>query len=181
MSAQQSERGRTILIIAGVGLMAYGAWALAGQSGLVPAWLYRNWSELRGGLGLILVGAIVIYFSRGGLKSPAPGARLYRTREDKWVAGVLGGLGRYFGIEPTLLRLLFIVLVALGAGWPVVGYIVMAILVPKEPEGAAIPVVPAPSAPPVEPVPESLAPPVEPVSEPPSPAEAGDASDEAEK
>src|SRR3972149_3655691 len=36
--------------------------------------------------------------------------RLYRSREDRWIAGVGGGLARYFGMDPTPLRLGFILL-----------------------------------------------------------------------
>ncbi|EKN67719.1 phage shock protein C (PspC) family protein [Schinkia azotoformans MEV2011] len=36
--------------------------------------------------------------------------RLYRSRSNKKVAGILGGLGQYFGIDPTILRVLFILL-----------------------------------------------------------------------
>jgi phage shock protein C len=151
---QNSDRGRNVLLVIGAAIMFFGVWALIGQAGFVPAWLTSNWNELRGGLVLIAIGGIVIWASRGGLRAPTAGAQLYRTREDKWVAGVLGGLGRYFGIEPTLLRLVFLALVLLGVGWPVIGYIVLAIFVPKEPEGYVMPVAAAPpTAPPAPPAP----------------------------
>jgi phage shock protein C len=167
---QNSDRGRNVLLVIGAAIMFFGVWALIGQAGFVPAWLTSNWNELRGGLVLIAIGGIVIWASRGGLRAPAAGAQLYRTRGDKWVAGVLGGLGRYFGIEPTLLRLVFLALVLLGVGWPVIGYIVLAIFVPKEPEGYVSPVAVAPPiAPPATPV----APPAP--QAPPAPAPVPDA------
>lgn len=58
--------------------------------------------------------------------------RLYRSREDRLIAGVCGGLGDYFHLDPTLLRLLFVVgFFATGSGllW---GYLIMMIIVPEE-------------------------------------------------
>ncbi|RPI23076.1 MAG: PspC domain-containing protein, partial [Chloroflexota bacterium] len=42
--------------------------------------------------------------------------RLYRTRTGRIVGGVCGGLGEFFGIDPTLIRLLFVFGVLLGWG-----------------------------------------------------------------
>lgn len=142
MDSKQSDGGRTILVVVGVALMAFGAWALAGRAGLIPVWLTSNWEQLRGGVSLILLGGLVIWLARGGFRPPAAGTRLYRTREDRWIAGVLGGLARYFGIDATLLRLLVIALAVLGEGWVVGPYILMAILVPKEPQTTAAPAPP---------------------------------------
>jgi phage shock protein PspC (stress-responsive transcriptional regulator) len=142
MSPESDDRGRNLLVIIGAAIMVFGAWALMGAVGFIPRWLTENWNDMRGGLALIAVGGLVIWASSGGLRAPSRGAKLYRTREDKWVAGVLGGLARYFGMEPTLLRLVFLALVLLGVGWPVIGYIVLAVFVPKEPTGYA-PDVPA--------------------------------------
>jgi len=61
--------------------------------------------------------------------------RLYRSREDRMVAGVCGGLGEYLGIDPTIVRLIF-ALTFLFAGGGLVIYIVMALLVPEEPLGS---------------------------------------------
>jgi phage shock protein C len=62
--------------------------------------------------------------------------RLYRSRGDKMVAGVAGGLGQYFNIDPVLVRLAFVALTFWGCiGLPL--YIVLAIVVPKRPLGEA--------------------------------------------
>ena len=42
--------------------------------------------------------------------------RLYRSIEDRKVAGVAGGLGAYFNIDPLLLRLIFVILTIAGGG-----------------------------------------------------------------
>lgn len=60
-------------------------------------------------------------------------ARLYRSRYDRMFAGVCGGLGHYLGIDPTIIRLLF-VLLALANGAGVLIYILMMIVVPENPD-----------------------------------------------
>jgi phage shock protein C len=59
--------------------------------------------------------------------------RLYRSRTDSMIAGVCGGLAEYFNIDPTLVRLAFVVVLLLG-GSAVLIYIIMWIVVPLEPE-----------------------------------------------
>ena len=58
--------------------------------------------------------------------------RLFRSRDDRMIAGVCGGIAEYFGIDPTLVRLLFV----FGALGTVSGlfwaYVVMMIIVPEE-------------------------------------------------
>jgi phage shock protein C len=62
--------------------------------------------------------------------------RLYRSRTDRKLAGVCGGLAQYFNTDATLIRVLFVVLALLG-GPGLVIYLLMWILVPEEPEDAA--------------------------------------------
>lgn len=60
--------------------------------------------------------------------------KLYRSRKQKVVAGVCGGLGEYFEIDPILFRLAFIVLTVID-GVGILAYIVFALVVPKSPVG----------------------------------------------
>lgn len=60
--------------------------------------------------------------------------RLYRSNTDSVVAGVAGGLGEYFAIDPIWIRIGF-VLLTIGGGAGVLIYLVMWLLVPKAPEG----------------------------------------------
>lgn len=60
--------------------------------------------------------------------------RLYRSRSNRMVAGVAAGLADYFNIDPTIVRLVF-VLFALTGGPGLILYIIMAIVVPEEPYG----------------------------------------------
>ncbi len=49
-----------------------------------------------------------------------------------------GGLGKYLGIDPTLLRLLVALLVVLGIGSGILIYFILMIIIPMEPETPAI-------------------------------------------
>ena len=57
--------------------------------------------------------------------------RLYRSRTNKTLGGVCGGLGDYFSIDPILFRLAFILLVLL-AGTGVLAYLILWLVVPEE-------------------------------------------------
>jgi len=62
--------------------------------------------------------------------------RLYRSHRDKMIAGVCGGVAEYLNVDPTLVRLGFVVLALInGAG--ILLYLVMAIVVPMAPLGIA--------------------------------------------
>ena len=59
--------------------------------------------------------------------------RLYRSRSERWLAGVCGGIGDYFDIDATVIRILF-VLFALVFGSGLLFYLILWILIPLEPE-----------------------------------------------
>ena len=59
--------------------------------------------------------------------------RLYRSRKNRQVAGVCGGIADYLAIDPTLVRL-FWALFALAGGPGIILYIVLAAIMPEEPE-----------------------------------------------
>jgi len=62
--------------------------------------------------------------------------RLYRSRKERMIGGVCGGLAHYFGIDPTLVRLLF-VLGLFAVGGTFWAYIIMMIVIPEEPTPSA--------------------------------------------
>jgi len=61
--------------------------------------------------------------------------RLYRSREDRMLAGVAGGVAETVDADPSLIRIVWAVLVFLTGGLALLVYIVMAIVVPERPEG----------------------------------------------
>lgn len=58
--------------------------------------------------------------------------QLYRSKDDRWLAGVCGGLGKYFNIDPTIVRVLFI-LFAAAVGGGILIYLILWIVIPEEP------------------------------------------------
>ena len=58
--------------------------------------------------------------------------RLFKSSTNRVLFGVCGGLGEYFNIDPTIVRLLFILLV-FGAGSGLAIYFVAALIMPDEP------------------------------------------------
>ena len=65
--------------------------------------------------------------------------KLYRSRENRMIGGVCGGLGEYFDIDPTLVRVLFILGAFLGIpGALVLIYLIMLIVVPQETPAAPV-------------------------------------------
>jgi phage shock protein PspC (stress-responsive transcriptional regulator) len=58
--------------------------------------------------------------------------RLYKSRDNKVIDGVCGGLGEYFGIDPIIIRLLWVVAIFVG-GTGVLAYIIAMIIIPEAP------------------------------------------------
>lgn len=59
--------------------------------------------------------------------------RLYRSRDDRFLAGVAGGLADHYDLDPSLVRVAWAVVAVLSGGLGILVYIVMAIVVPLEP------------------------------------------------
>ena len=59
------------------------------------------------------------------------GMKLYRSRKNRMLCGVCGGIGEYLNIDPTLVRLLAVLLGCSGTG--ILVYIIAAIIIPDSP------------------------------------------------
>jgi len=58
--------------------------------------------------------------------------KLYRSRDERMIAGICGGLSEYFNIDPVIVRILFVFFALMG-GPGLIVYIIMLIVVPEEP------------------------------------------------
>jgi phage shock protein C len=58
--------------------------------------------------------------------------RLYRSRTDRYIGGVCGGLGEYLSIDPTIIRIIYI-LFALTGGSGIFIYLILLLVIPEEP------------------------------------------------
>jgi len=163
----------------GIALIVVGVWALLVATGIISAAMLELLGRSIGALAIIGLGVAVLVAARRtpSFAWPARGTRLYRSRSDRWIGGVIGGLGAYFGVDPVALRIVTVLLALVGLGSLVVAYIVMWIVVPEEPllpKAGAAPAPapwPTPSTPPAAPAPtEPPAPPVPSTQyEPPAP------------
>ena len=62
--------------------------------------------------------------------------RLYRNQSEKMIAGVCSGLGDYMGLDPTVVRLIFILLFIMG-GQGLLVYLILWLIMPLAPEEIA--------------------------------------------
>jgi phage shock protein C len=83
--------------------------------------------------------------------------QLYRSRTNRMFAGICGGLGEYFNMDPTIFRLLFVFGVIFGFGSLLIVYLVMLIVIPEAPLES----LPAAPVEPPAPEPQVPEPPVE--------------------
>jgi len=148
----------------GILLVVVGALWLMGNLG-VPIW-YHWWAfPLHIGVPVLLILAGVAFLlggrsyvsaqpapveSSAGQTSDVPPSsgtasagpeRLYRSRTDKKVMGVCGGIGAHVNVDPVIIRLLFVAGALASCGVFVILYIIMGIIIPQEPAVVSAPVV----------------------------------------
>jgi phage shock protein C len=60
--------------------------------------------------------------------------RLYRSRDDRMIAGACAGLAEYIGVDPTIVRLLFVLGLFVGGAtfW---AYLIMMLIIPEKSQG----------------------------------------------
>ena len=128
-----------LLIIIGVGL-------LLKQFGFFH--YFNFWSvpwQLIWAIFLILVGIFLLYnresvryFKKADAEDEEESgyekqAQIYRSRENRMLSGVCGGLAEYFNIDPTIVRLVYLFLTLASVGIGVIAYIIMVIVFPEKP------------------------------------------------
>ena len=59
--------------------------------------------------------------------------RLYRSKKERMIAGVCGGIAEYFNVDPTLIRLIWVATLFMG-GTGIIAYIIAWIIIPKNPK-----------------------------------------------
>ncbi len=57
---------------------------------------------------------------------------LYRSRRQRMIGGICGGLAEYFDVDPTIVRIVMVLLALIG-GWGIVAYIISLIIIPEHP------------------------------------------------
>ncbi len=59
--------------------------------------------------------------------------RLFRSRTDRMLAGICGGIAQYANIDPTVVRVLAVIMGSMG-GFGLIAYIVLIFVIPENPE-----------------------------------------------
>jgi phage shock protein C len=62
--------------------------------------------------------------------------KLYRSRTNRMVSGLCGGLGEYIGLDPTIVRVIVTILTIVFAGVPAGIYLILIMVIPEEPKPA---------------------------------------------
>jgi phage shock protein C len=71
--------------------------------------------------------------------APPPARKLTRSRKHKMIAGVCGGLAEYFVLDPTLVRVAYVIVSIISAAFPgILAYIILMFVLPP-PDSAASP------------------------------------------
>jgi phage shock protein C len=65
--------------------------------------------------------------------------RLYRSRDDRVISGVAAGLADQLGLDPSLVRVAWVILAIVSGGLLALVYLVMMLVVPEEPDGVTAP------------------------------------------
>jgi len=141
----------------GILLVVVGLFWLLGNLG-IPLWHHWWGFPWRFALPVLLILAGVAFLFGGrsyvsaqpvasgspqtepGEAAPSPGGtaagdvrRLYRSTTEKKILGVCGGIGAYVNIDPVIVRLLFVAGALATSGFVIIIYLLMGIVVPKEP------------------------------------------------
>lgn len=64
--------------------------------------------------------------------------KLYRSRFNKKICGVCGGIAEYFGIDPTVVRVIWVILAFLPALPMIIIYIILALVIPENPNDTIV-------------------------------------------
>jgi phage shock protein C len=60
--------------------------------------------------------------------------KLFKSRTNRRIAGVCGGIADYLGMDATMVRILFVIFTFIGSGSPVLVYLALSVILPKAPK-----------------------------------------------
>ena len=126
-------------LVVGVVLLVLGVMFLLGQFDVFDFEYIRfNFFPWRLFWPIVLIGLGIFLVASGGtignmvddVRERAGASRLHKSRSDKMIFGVCGGLGKSFSIDPTILRVLWVAAALISGGVFVLVYIVLALIMP---------------------------------------------------
>lgn len=101
-----------------IGSAVRGVWSIAWPVALVVVGSYLLWAAKKGKLS--------------GFRAARPNGSLRRSRADKRILGVCGGIAYYFGLDSTIVRIAAVVLLFVLTPTVAVAYLLLALLIPSE-------------------------------------------------
>ncbi len=122
-------------------LIVIGALLLFKQMGLFN--MFQIWHmpwQMVWAIFLIVVGGVLLYNrskekeAETDIENAEPVKKLYRSRDQKMISGVCGGLSEYFELDVSLIRILWVIATLASAGLGILAYIVMILVFPEEPD-----------------------------------------------
>lgn len=141
------------LVLLGAGLLVLGGWLLLER---IFGWLFVPLAKVLGFIGhlgwpLVLVGIGVLLIMNANNNGVSDAAkRLVRSRTDRKVGGVLGGFAETYGLDSSLVRIIYALATLLTGLWAgFLLYAVAMVVIPEQPFAAGVgrPVPPAPEVP----------------------------------
>jgi len=139
---RSTDRGEeNKLLIVGLSILALGSLLLFENLDLVPPrgfWrsFFSSTSNLVFPIFFILLGlAFILAYRRGeeGIGIPFKDRRLVRVESEKLIGGVCAGVARYFEVDPSVVRLLWVVGTLFSKGLGILLYLVLLIVIPLDP------------------------------------------------
>lgn len=137
-SGQQNNTSRNILLVCGCVLVCIGVFKLF--ENLFSSWwpslgvMVNRAVSVAWPLAIVAAGAYIVYAVRKGTIAMPAGKRLFRRREDRMIGGVCSGIADYLGIDPTVVRVVFVVLLIGSFSAFLLFYIILWIVIPAEPQ-----------------------------------------------
>lgn len=142
---KSSSSPRKILgvVLMGIGILALFQWISHHVDWYLfhffhPFWWGPYFWKMALPMLLIFIGALLVFRaiqpeSHAQKKTEIP-HKIFRSRKNRWIAGVLGGFGNYWHIDPIFLRFLSILLIGFGGfGFILLLYLACIIVIPREP------------------------------------------------
>lgn len=132
----EENKGENTRFILGFSLILFGAYLFIRTTGFLHLLMFNGIRhDIIMPVFLIIIGSLFVFrygeIVHTGQQEPGS-RRLYRSVKNVKIAGVCGGLAEYLGADPTLIRILWLVLTFASIGLGVLIYIIFALVVPKE-------------------------------------------------
>ena len=131
-----------VLLVVGIAIVWFGARTLLGALPVFEP-IQRVFEIIRNiAFPLLLVAGgilLILFATRRDLFTRPDGRRLYRSRDQRVITGVLGGLSEFYGWDVTLVRVLYVIAAVItGGGFFLIAYIIASFAIPEAPPGASV-------------------------------------------